>query len=72
MARLGAAETVKTENGSRSRYILLSALSVAGFAIAILVNRLFPQIADVEIEPYPVGGGYELDLNVGNLRKQPV
>jgi NitT/TauT family transport system permease protein len=60
MSRLDA---VKTENESRGRHILLSAFSVAGFAVAILVNRLFPQIADVEIKPYPVGGGYELDLN---------
>jgi NitT/TauT family transport system permease protein len=45
------------------RYILLSFLTVAGFAAAILANRIFPQIADVEIVEYPLGAGGHLDIN---------
>jgi NitT/TauT family transport system permease protein len=44
------------------RYVLLSALSVLGFAIAILTNHVFPQIADVVIEPYEIGA-LRLDIN---------
>jgi NitT/TauT family transport system permease protein len=36
---------------------------VAGFAIAILSNLWFPQLAQVKITPYPVAGGAELDIN---------
>ncbi|MDR2163350.1 MAG: ABC transporter permease [Clostridiales Family XIII bacterium] len=45
------------------RYILLSFVTILGFTIAILANRLFPQIADVVIEPYPVGKLFVIDIN---------
>jgi NitT/TauT family transport system permease protein len=48
---------------SDKTFILLSALTVAGFAIAILANLRFPQIAPVEISSYPVIGGAALDIN---------
>jgi len=41
----------------------LTALSVAGFAVAIAVNLWFPQIAAVKISPYAVFGGATLDIN---------
>ena len=51
-------------DSSNLRFILQSLLSVAGFAVAIAVNRLFPQIADVKITPYRVGA---LSLNMNQL-----
>jgi len=44
------------------RFVLLSLLTVAGFAAAIAVNRLVPQIAFVAIEQYDVGA-LHLDIN---------
>jgi ABC-type nitrate/sulfonate/bicarbonate transport system, permease component len=51
-------------SSSNLRFILQSLLSVAGFAVAIAVNRLFPQIADVKITPYRAGA---LVLNMNQL-----
>jgi len=48
---------------SNKVFILLTAISVAGFAIAILSNLWFPQIAAVKISPYTVFGGATLDIN---------
>jgi hypothetical protein len=48
---------------SDKTFILLSALTVAGFAIAVLANLRFPQIASVEISSYAVIGGVALDIN---------
>jgi NitT/TauT family transport system permease protein len=45
------------------RFILLSALSVSGFAAAILINIWFPQIAAVKITTYTVFGGAAVDIN---------
>jgi len=44
-------------------FILLTALSAAGFAIAVGANLWFPQIAAVKITPYVVFGGVTLDIN---------
>jgi NitT/TauT family transport system permease protein len=48
---------------NNKRFILLTALSVAGFAIAIGANFWFPQIAAVKITPYVVFHGVTLDIN---------
>jgi ABC-type nitrate/sulfonate/bicarbonate transport system, permease component len=40
---------------SNQNYILSTILTIAGFAIAILTNRFFKQIADVEITSYAYG-----------------
>ncbi len=40
---------------SNQNYILATILSIAGFAIAILINRFFKQIAEVEITSYAYG-----------------
>lgn len=48
---------------SNKRFAVLALLTVAGFLAAILVNLLFPQIAKVAIESYPVGVSRRLDMN---------
>ena len=48
---------------SNSRYLFESAVSVTGFVAAILVNVLFPQVAEIETKVYPVGG-LELTANL--------
>ncbi|MDR1914000.1 MAG: ABC transporter permease [Clostridiales bacterium] len=45
------------------RYALLSLFTVLGFIAAIAVNRLFPQIANVQIEPYQIGKSLSIDIN---------
>jgi NitT/TauT family transport system permease protein len=41
---------------SNIRFVLLSAVSVIGFAIAIVANGVFPQKADVKFTDYEIGG----------------
>lgn len=48
---------------SNSRYLLESAVSVTGFVVAILVNVLFPQVAEIETKVYQIGG-LELTANL--------
>lgn len=48
---------------SNSRYLLESAVSVTGFVAAILVNILFPQVAEIETKVYRIGG-LELTANL--------
>lgn len=48
---------------SNRAFILLTAVSVAGFIVAILSNLWFPQIANVKILPYTVFDGATLDIN---------
>ena len=48
---------------SNSRYLLESAVSVTGFVAAILVNVLFPQVAEIETKVYQIGG-LELTANL--------
>lgn len=43
-------------------FILLSIFTVSGFIIAIFVNLLFPQIAEIKIKPYTVYG-FKLNIN---------
>ena len=37
------------------KYILITIFTVAGFLLALAVNLLFPQVADVQLKEYPVG-----------------
>ncbi|MDR1510629.1 MAG: hypothetical protein LBS53_13445, partial [Synergistaceae bacterium] len=46
---------------SNTRFILLTMLAVAGFAAAIAVNHLVPQLAAVAISEYDIG---KLHLNI--------
>ncbi|MDR2044233.1 MAG: ABC transporter permease [Clostridium sp.] len=50
-------------NISDARFLMLSGITVLGFAAAIVTNRAVPQIADVAMEPYPVGASLSLDRN---------
>jgi NitT/TauT family transport system permease protein len=48
---------------STKRFVLSTALTSVGFAVAILVNLWFPQIADVKFAHYAVFDGVKLDAN---------
>jgi NitT/TauT family transport system permease protein len=54
---------VKAHSISNRKFILLSALTAAGFAVAGLANLWVPQIADVKISSYIVFGGMPTDIN---------
>jgi NitT/TauT family transport system permease protein len=48
---------------SNKRFVFLSIFTVLGLALAIAVNRLFPQIAKIKITDYPIGKSFQLDFN---------
>ena len=48
---------------SNSRYLLESTVSITGLVAAILVNVLFPQVAEIETKVYQTGG-LELTANL--------
>jgi NitT/TauT family transport system permease protein len=48
---------------SNTRFVVLSVITVLGFAVAIIANIVFPQIAKVKIEPYKISNSIGLDIN---------
>ena len=50
-------------NVSARRFAILTAITVLGLFVAIAVNRLFAQVANVKIAPYQVGKTLSLDIN---------
>ncbi|GHU41531.1 ABC transporter permease [Clostridia bacterium] len=48
---------------TNAQYVLFAVITLLGFFIAIVVNRTFPQIADVKITSYPLGIFGEVTIN---------
>jgi NitT/TauT family transport system permease protein len=48
---------------SNLKFGLLTLFSVVSYAVAILINLLFPQIANVKIISYPIGDSPWIDMN---------